>query len=136
MPVSEPEYRYRRLWYLLAILLLMFIVFASLWPKPPKIFFSIRFSDKLLHFIAYFVLMGWYVQLVRRSVFRLGLLVAFVSLGILLEVLQGMGGVRHFDWYDGLANSVGVVVAFFLARTRFQMLLHWFENRCLNRLES
>jgi hypothetical protein len=41
-----------------------------------------------------------------------------VSLGVCIEILQGMGGYRYFEYADMLANSGGVLMGWGLAHTR------------------
>jgi VanZ family protein len=48
------------------------------------------------------------------SKLRIGLLL--VALGVLIEVLQHLGGYRFGDWQDALADGVGVVLGLVLAR--------------------
>ena len=129
MTSSRPEYRFLKFWYCIAVFLLVFIIGVSLWPRPPEIFFALAFSDKILHFLAYFVLMGWYIQLAYQTKVRVLLAISFCALGLALEFLQGWGGVRFFDWMDALANSTGVLVALLLGYTRFQRLLSSVEAR-------
>lgn len=72
--------------------------------------------DKVMHFGAYFVLTVFWLfalkngskQVVRSVLVAVGL----ILLGIILEVIQGVFTIyRTFDWWDALANSLGVVVA-------------------------
>jgi VanZ family protein len=48
------------------------------------------------------------------SKLRIGLLL--VALGVLIEVLQHLGGYRFGDWQDAVADGVGVVLGLVLAR--------------------
>ena len=48
------------------------------------------------------------------SKFRIGLLL--VAWGVLIEVLQHLGGYRFGDWQDALADGVGVVLGLVLAQ--------------------
>jgi len=128
---STPDYKYRIIWYLLAVLLLLGIVFGSLWHDPPKIIFSFKFADKLMHITAYLLLMLWYVQLIYSFLARLLLAIAFIALGVSLEYFQALGGVRFFDWYDATANGIGVLIALSLGFTRAENLILWFENKFL-----
>lgn len=43
--------------------------------------------------------------------------VFLLGLGAMLEVLQGMGGIRSFDLFDMAANAIGVGMGFALAKT-------------------
>lgn len=123
------NFRFLKLWQVIGVLLVAFIITVSLMHKPPIDLPPFRFADKLGHFIAYFILMGWYVQLFHLQAQRLLLIVFFVVMGVGLEVLQGMGGVRVFEWADALANSLGALTAYLLGRTGFQYYLSRFEQR-------
>ncbi|OQY54377.1 MAG: hypothetical protein B6247_11580, partial [Candidatus Parabeggiatoa sp. nov. 2] len=85
------------------------------------------------HFIAYFVLMGWFAQIYHAPRQRLYCMIGFLLLGGLLEVLQGLGETRQADWADALANSIGVLVAWQLTKTRLAYVLTYFEQKWINR---
>lgn len=92
------------------------VVWLSLTPHPPK-FRSVPLLswDKAQHTLAYACLMFWYGQAFRRHWRWPAFLLA---LGMGLEILQGLGGVRSFDLRDMLANGIGVGIGLILARTR------------------
>ena len=48
------------------------------------------------------------------SKLRIGLML--VALGVLIEVLQHLGGYRFGDWQDAVADGVGVLLGLVLAR--------------------
>jgi len=102
--------RYRRFWLVLGAGLIALVVYLSLTAHPPKLL-HFRSSDKLEHFSAYFVLMGWFVQLYHGWRPRLIWALLFVGQGMALEVVQGMSRWRTFDYYDALANTLGITLA-------------------------
>ena len=122
------EFKYAKLWQNLGYLLLIMIVVLSLIPAP-QTSFQLP-SDKLNHFVAYGVLMGWFAQLYPRHYYWkfAGL---FVLLGVLLEFLQGMTGYRFFEYYDMLANALGVLLGWLLCLTPLSSLLLTVERRFL-----
>jgi hypothetical protein len=89
------------------------VVWLSLTPHPPEPPGLLGW-DKAQHTLAYTLLMYWFRMAFARHwrwpVFILGL-------GVGLEVLQGLGGVRTADWHDMVANSLGVVVGLGVAWT-------------------
>lgn len=99
----------RRLWQLGLLAYLGLICWLSLIPGPELPIDPGRF-DKLWHAAGYAIAGFALVPLWRRWAPLLlgGLLLAAMGLGI--EVLQGLGGQRSFDWWDALANSLGVGV--------------------------
>ncbi|MEW6561876.1 MAG: VanZ family protein [Pseudomonadota bacterium] len=89
------------------------VIWLSLTPHPPE---PLNFDgvDKLEHLTAYGCLMLWFcVVYCGRARLIAGLLL--VTLGIVLEILQGWGGVRYFEYADMVANSTGVLLGVWLA---------------------
>jgi len=76
-------------------------------PQPP----SFLIWDKAQHLVAYTGLMYWFGQAFMRH-WRWPLVL--ILLGIGLEFLQNLTG-RHFDPFDMLANSLGVVLGLILS---------------------
>ncbi len=109
--------RHLHLWRAVALAWVAGVVWFSLVPHPPQLLQPFPGLDKLEHFAAYLLLMGCALQGWRRRHERWVLAIALVSLGALLELLQGLGGVRQFELLDLLANSLGVAVGLALGRT-------------------
>ena len=84
------------------------IFWLSLTPSPPPL--EVPAGDKLGHFAAYGLLMLWFCQLYGAARTRLLYGIAFIGMGVGLEVLQGMLGYRIYDVLDMIANSVGVLL--------------------------
>jgi glycopeptide antibiotics resistance protein len=97
-------------------MLILAVVVLSLWPDPPEVA-GFQCSDKVGHLLAYTVLMLWFgsIHQVERNRFRLAL--CLLAMGLCLEVLQGMNIFRTFQWTDMVANGVGVMSGWYLART-------------------
>jgi len=103
--------RFKWFWLGISLLLLMAITYLSL--LPAKEIPKVGVNDKVLHFIAYFVLATWFVGFIKtRWYWCVGLIL--LSFSYLIEELQGMSRWRQFDWYDVLANGSGIVVALIL----------------------
>lgn len=122
--------KYKTLWLLIGYCMVLFVVYASLMSEPVGL--GVQQSDKILHLIGYFGLMGWFIQIYQQKKVRRILLLAFITMGISLEFLQDLGGVRHFEVNDMLANSAGVLLAWLLVNTPFSRVLFWFEKRFLS----
>lgn len=101
----------RLIWMLCGWLLVISVIYLSLTPTPPQTMAG--FSDKIGHFLAYALLMAWWHQ-IDHNACRLALL--FVLMGLLMEILQGIGGIRHADIFDMTANTLGVGSGWFMAR--------------------
>ena len=124
--------RYFNLWLGVGWSLVLIVCYLSLVSNPPGIDIELKYIDKLGHFFAYFILMSWFSQLYQASPSRLFYVLLFIVMGIILEVLQGLGGIRFFEYYDMLANSLGVVLAWLMTKGKLKYLLLSFENKILN----
>ena len=71
-------------------------------------------TDKILHLVAYAVLMFWWAQLVIRKRWKLA--VAVVVFGGVIELLQGLTPDRQPELLDALANIGGVLLGWLAAR--------------------
>ncbi|MFH2140210.1 MAG: VanZ family protein [Pseudomonadota bacterium] len=96
---------------------IVLVCYLSLMPHPPEPV-SFEGVDKLEHLLAYAGLMLWFCQVYVTRASRIGVLVGLVALGVGIEILQGMGGYRYFEYADMLANTGGVLMGWGLAHTR------------------
>jgi VanZ family protein len=97
------------------------IVWLSLAPSEPD--FGMEHGDKLGHLASYVLLMFWFSQLYVETRTRVAYAVAFVAMGVALELLQSLVPSRVTDVADMAANALGVLLgwaaALVLARIRF-----------------
>ena len=116
--------KYTRIWASVGWILVLLVVYLSLVPNPPA---PVTFdhADKLEHALAYAALSFWFCQLYGR----LRVIVALAGLGIALEYVQGWTGYRMFDVLDMQANSVGVLLGWFLALTPIGRSFACIESR-------
>ncbi|VAW70153.1 hypothetical protein MNBD_GAMMA10-2603 [hydrothermal vent metagenome] len=121
------ELKYKKRWLLIGYAMVAFVIYSSLTSSPVSV--GIAYSDKFLHTVGYFGLMGWFLQIYHKKAAVFLLAVIFIVMGISLEFLQDWGGVRHFEVNDMIANSSGVLLAWVLVFTPFPGLLLWFEKR-------
>lgn len=124
--------RYYNLWLSLGWLLVLMICYLSLISNPPGIDIELKYIDKLGHFFSYFILMAWFAQLYKTSRSRLFYVMLFIFIGLILEVLQGLGGIRFFEYSDMLANTLGIAIAWLTTRGKLKNLLVSFEKKILN----
>ncbi len=115
-------------WWLLGCGWIILVWYLSLMTIAPKIDTGSYFSDKIGHFIAYAWLMFWFGSLYKGYRVRLIFAGAFILMGVGLEILQEMGRVRQFEYYDILANSVGVMISLMLLFTPLARLFFWIES--------
>ncbi len=106
----------RKVWLALGWGWVALVSYLSLMPHPPQ---PLTFNgvDKLEHALAYAWLMLWFCQVIVLHWPRMYLMSALVAMGVGIEVLQGMGGYRYFEYADMLANSTGVLIGWGLAHT-------------------
>ena len=107
IPFDTTNFRYLLLWVVVGWTLIGLVLYLSLTSDPPQIV-DFPFADKLKHFFAYSVLMGWFCQLYVSSKRQLFLAIAFCLMGISLEFIQDWGGQRYFEFADMAANTAGV----------------------------
>ena len=115
------QLRYRRLWLAAGWGVVGAIVWLSLTPAPPSL--GVNLWDKAQHYSAYLLLTGWFLQIYRSGAARLRVAAVSIALGAVLEVLQGLGGVRHFEFADMLANTLGAFTAVVVVGGRLADLL-------------
>jgi VanZ family protein len=126
--MAETRLRLHRLWLAIGWILVGLVVYATLTPNPPDLELGIPIWDKLSHFLAYVLLMGWFVQIYHTKENHLRLVIFLVLLGVILEILQLLGGVRTMEFADMIANTLGVLVGYALGKTRFAYALSWMEK--------
>jgi len=126
MPDTNSVLKFKPAWLLVGYLMIAFVVQQTLTPSPATA--GMQLSDKFLHIVGYFGLMGWFMQVYRQPGAKIIWGVFFISMGIGLEFLQGLGGIRHFEVNDMLANSLGVSIAWLLSYTRFSSGLYRLER--------
>lgn len=109
------QLRLRPLWLAIGWAMLGAVVFLSLTDSPPEVV-DFPLADKLEHLLAYAVLMGWFGQIHTATRSQRTWLAALALMGVAIEYLQGWGGVRHFEPADMLANALGALLGYRLAR--------------------
>ena len=114
--------------YLISFSITCLVIYLSL-TSLSELNIKITVSDKLLHSFAYLVLtLSWLFAIKKsHSNFKTKIQIGFVVFifGILIEVLQSNLTVyRHGDYFDAIANTVGIV----LAITVFNMLFRIYKT--------
>ena len=127
--------QYARLWFWIGVALIMAIVMVSLIKIPAPVS-KFMLNDKLLHCAVYACLMGWFGQIFRNRIARLGFAFMFVMMGVVVEFVQGMMPFRHFEVLDMIANASGVLLAWALCHTWVGSILEWFERTVIRSSSS
>jgi VanZ family protein len=107
--------RYKRLWLMLGIMLIMGMMISSL--MPLNLNSGIPHQDKLMHIVGYSVLTLWFLQIIRNQRAIVLIPLGMVLLGITVELMQGLTHYRYPDRMDAIANGIGCLVAALLALT-------------------
>ncbi len=121
--------KYIKTWFALGLLWVLIVIAVSLYPRPPDLS-SIRFGDKIVHSLSYFLLMFWFLQIIKVQA-EIFMVLMLISVGIMIEILQGLSGYRTFDIYDMLANSFGVILAWPLKNTSLVDLIDKLESQMM-----
>lgn len=114
------------MWLAIGMLLLMLLIYGSL--APAKALPVVGGTDKFWHAATYFVVMAYFSQIDARLQRRLSIAVALIALGIVIEFIQPLVN-RHFDWFDALANAVGVTLALVMSLSPLGLMLPWADDR-------
>ncbi len=88
-------------------------------------------SDKVGHVVAYGVLMLWFLQLYpvsRQPVIA----ILLITMGALIEVLQGYTTTRSTEYMDMAANTAGVMLAWMLGKTPLSKVLEVLDRKIMS----
>jgi VanZ family protein len=110
------QLRYRRAWIGSIWLMVLFVVVTSLVSQPGLV--SPAGTDKIEHFVAYFTLTVLGSAVVTTA--KLPWVAArAMCLGLAMEAAQALlTDTRIADWADVLANTTGILTAWWLIRGR------------------
>jgi len=117
------------IWWVIGWVWVVLVWYLSLTTQPPDLDLGLSLGDKVNHFIAYAWLMFWFGNVYRCYHARFFYAFLFIAMGIGLEILQGIGQVRQFEYYDMLANSIGVLIGFMVLLTPLSSVFSWIERR-------
>ena len=120
------------LWFASACALVLFVCLMSLVNLSDA---NIQVSDKTLHFIAYWSICIWWLQIFRGRWVGLIIVAAAIALGVSLEIAQSFHPMRHMDYRDAIANSIGAVLGYLCAVLGLRNALSWFEAACFKLLQ-
>ncbi len=117
---------YIKCFLVVGLMMIVGLVVVCLMPLP---FSESTFNgiDKIEHSLAYLCITFYFMQIVKSRYF-ISLVIFFFLLGIAIECLQGLTAYRQFDVLDIAANSLGVIVAYGLARRYSNLILNFFNQ--------
>ena len=99
---------------IISVLIVLFLAILH-FVKPPDVatFDSLIQVDKLIHFLMFFLSSSWFALIYgdKRKVILISSLVFY---GLFLELMQMQFFIfRAFEWFDWIADTIGVIVGFF-----------------------
>ncbi len=106
MEMMNPELRYRKLWLIVGYLLIALVIFLTLTSSPVHIDTNLPYQDKLFHALAYFSLTFWFMQIYHVRHHAIQWVIFFLSLGLLLEYLQGFDPERYSEGTGSAAGRI------------------------------
>lgn len=111
--------RFYGIWRAIGIGLIAAVLTLSLMPLPVDAELPEN-GDKLGHLLAYGGLMFWFGMLTPAWRRQLVIALAFCAMGVAVELLQDLTPYRSFELADMGANSVGVLIGWWVALTPLQ----------------
>lgn len=108
--------RFRFLWLAIGYYLVASTAYNSLHSHPPA--WAFVAGDIWLHASTYFILTFWFGQLYPGRLRQIGVALAFVGFGAILEYMQAeMIVYRLYEFSDLMANTAGAGFAWLALRT-------------------
>lgn len=116
--------------------LIVTVIMLSLLPVPsPKLGIILLDLDKVEHAFTYATLTLWFVQICPRYTWA-GIGLKLLTLGVILEFLQGMTTYRNFSFWDMGANTLGILIGWSLSIAGLSRTLTYLENKLVSRQSS
>ena len=99
---------------IISVLIVLFLaILHFITPPDVATFYLLMQVDKLIHFLMFFLSTSWFV-LIYGDKHKIILISSLVFFGLFLELMQMQFFIfRSFEWFDWLADSIGVIVGFF-----------------------
>jgi VanZ family protein len=121
-PAPGAVLRFRLLWLAIGYALVVSTAYNSLHSSPPA--WAFIAGDTWLHASTYFILTFWFGQLYPGRLMQVGVALAFIVFGALLELLQAhLIPYRLYELSDLAANTAGAAFAWAALRTPAARLL-------------
>lgn len=122
-----PKTLTHRAWLVVGWVLVAFVVWVTLTPKPPQDLQLIPHLDKVGHFLAYALLTAWFAAILPGRRWLTGITFAFIVMGGVLEILQGFTG-RDPSGFDWLIDTGGAVLGAGLPRVWLAHIYAWISG--------
>jgi hypothetical protein len=130
------DMRLRCFWTLSGWGLFVTVIMLSLLPLPsPKLGLILLNLDKVEHALTYATLTLWFAQICPRCTWA-GIGLKLLTLGLIIELLQGVTTYRNFSFWDIGANTLGILIGWSLSIAGLSRALTYFEDKLVNRQNS
>lgn len=117
-----------KVWLFIGLMLVASVIYLSLTASYPA--YLVMGDDiKLNHILAYAVLMLYFAELIASPRMAWPIAALFLTMGIVLEYLQGQTGYRTFSYYDMLADGLGISFGFLASRSLLVNFLAYVDQR-------
>lgn len=123
--IASQAYHYARLWLTLGLFMLLVIIVLSLIAIDQSMI-SFSYLDKVEHFIAWGMMMFWFVSLYPRR--GLVLLAILLTLSLGVELAQALTTWRQGSAGDLIANFLGLLAGWAIARATGGRLLRYLDK--------
>ena len=121
-------------WQTASIVLLVFVLIATLlpafwlWPDNQELVSWVFGADKWLHGLTFAFLAIWFAgQYQPTAYWRIAM--GLIAFGALIEICQSAIAYRSAEWFDMIANVIGIGVGLTIALIGVGGWCVWFENR-------
>ncbi|MCP3999820.1 MAG: hypothetical protein GY727_02800 [Gammaproteobacteria bacterium] len=125
---GKPQLNWRHVWLSCGYLFVLTVLAFALWPLLNSRTMMIPYFDKFLHAFTFMFLMLWFSGLMSRN-FYFRLFLILLIYGALIEFLQNLTPHRQMELNDFIANAIGLIVGWLLARTGMGNWCIWVEKR-------
>jgi VanZ family protein len=109
------DLRHPIFWPVLGLLMLLAILWVCLIPMPAAPI-TLANGDKYEHFLTFAFLAHYFGQLLRQKSPPWSLAAWLIAYGGLIEIAQSFTAYRSADWFDLLADSLGVFAGLWFLR--------------------
>ncbi len=116
----------QKLWLLIGLIYIVVIFYLCL-RRSTGTTPSFAHLDKIIHFSAYFIMMSYFAQILKKSSYKKAF-IAFLLMGVLIEFLQLMTGYRSFELLDMVANTSGLLMGWLIFGNYFSNILLFVEK--------
>ena len=122
--------KYPKLWIAIWVAMILAVIIGSMMPARDVPIDMAHVMDKVVHFLGYFVLSAYGMNVFRKLRHARYAVLFLVLLGGVIEIAQGfLTHSRSADFHDFVVNGLGVLAGYLTRRTPLANLLSSIEAR-------